>query len=200
MKRFVLDACSIYVGTIKDPSDLTSISNNLLGLTNGGVTITATPNVRQIEFDGKRERRIKDMNRILGWDCGAETKGLELNEKSLKLSLIKKDDTYSNETYEKYIPSNSISYEDLVIVGQLHGTKPLIVVLKNCFNESGFSLETADSSEGTYSMSAYANYEYDPVADAEGTTKIPMEIYLPKENTVESVSINSLPEAKTEVN
>ena len=195
MKRFVLDACSIYVGTIEDPSDLSSLADKLLGLTNGGVTITATPNVRQIEFDGKRERRIKDMNRILGWECGAETKGLEINESSLTLSLIEKEDSFTNEKYERFKPSNNISYKDLIIVGQLHGTEPMIVVLKDCFNESGFSLETSDSTEGTYSMAAYANYTYDPVKDASGTTIIPMEIYLPKPDGVVAVSVESLPDA-----
>lgn len=198
MKRFVLDACSIYVGTIEKPDDLTGLTDKLLGLTNGGVTVTAAPNVRQIEFDGKRERRIKDMNRILGWDCGVETKGLELNESSLVLSLLEKDSSYTDTTYERFKPSNQISYKDLIVVGQLHGSKPMIVVLKNCFNESGFSLETSDSSEGTYTLNAYANYTYDPIKDAAGTAEIPMEIYLPKsDGGVVAASIESLPDEET---
>lgn len=197
MKRFLLDACSIYVGTIETPDDLTSLTDSLLGLTNGGVTVTAVPNVRQIEFDGKRERRIKDMNRILGWDCGVETKGLELNESSLILSLLEKDSDYTGDTYERFKPSNQISYKDLIVVGQLHRSKPMIVVLKDCFNEDGLSLETSDSNEGTYTLKAYSNYTYDPIKDADGTTEIPMEIYLPKPDGVVAVSVESLPDAET---
>lgn len=197
MKRFLLDACSIYVGTIETPDDLTSLTDSLLGLTNGGVTVTAVPNVRQIEFDGKRERRIKDMNRILGWDCGVETKGLELNESSLILSLLEKDSDYTGDNYERFKPSNQISYKDLIVVGQLHRSKPMIVVLKDCFNEDGLSLETSDSNEGTYTLKAYSNYTYDPIKDADGTTEIPMEIYLPKPDGVVAVSVESLPDAET---
>lgn len=197
MKRFLLDACSIYVGTIETPDDLTSLTDSLLGLTNGGVTVTAVPNVRQIEFDGKRERRIKDMNRILGWDCGVETKGLELNESSLILSLLEKDSDYTGDNYERFKPSNQISYKDLIVVGQLHRSKPMIVVLKDCFNEDGLSLETSDSNEGTYTLKAYSNYTYDPIKDADGTTEIPMEIYLPQPDGVVAVSVESLPDAET---
>lgn len=192
MKRFVLDACTIHVGTITTPSDLSSSNIKLLGLTNGGVTINAVPDVREIEFDGKRGRKIKDMNRILGWNCSIETKGLELNEDCLTMSLIEKVSDFTDDTYEKFRPSNNITYKDLVVVGQLHGTEPMVVVLKNCFNEAGFALETSDSSEGTYSLTAYANYEYDPIKDAKGTNYIPMEIYLPKaDGAVVSVSLKT---------
>lgn len=199
MERFVLDACSIYVGTITTPEDLSSLENQLLGLTNGGVTVTAVPIVRQIEFDGKKERRIKDMNRILGWNCGVETKGLELNEASLTLSLLEKDETYSGTKYDRFNPSNKVSYKDLIVVGQLHQSSPIIIVLKDCFNEDGFSLETSDSKEGTYSLKAYSNYTYNPIKDAAGTAKIPMEIYLPKEDGVALTSIENLSEQQSEI-
>lgn len=180
MKRFVLDACTIYIGTVTDPSSLSGLKE--LGLTNGGVTINITPDVRQIEFDGKRGRRIKDMSRILGYEVGVESKGLEINKESLELSLIKEDATFTtDENYKKYVPSNTIEYKDLVVVGQMHGSKPMVAVLKNCFNEDGFSLETSDSSEGTYSLKAYAHYDYDPLADVNGTNSAPVIIYVPKE-------------------
>lgn len=191
MKRFQLDACTIHLGTIEDPSDLSDLVE--LGLTNGGVTINITPNVRQIEFDGRRDRRIKDMSRVLGYEVGVETKGLEINMESLALSLLKKDTDFTDDVYEKYVPSNTVEYKDLVVIGQLHGTKPAVVVLKNCFNEDGFSLETSDGSEGTYSLKAYAHYDYDPIKDVEGTNLAPVVIYLPKEDgTVSVQSIENL--------
>ena len=110
---------------------------------------------------------------------------------------MEKDADYTGDNYEKFKPSNQISYKDLIVVGQLHGSKPMIVVLKNCFNEAGFSLETSDSNEGTYALNAYANYTYDPIKDAAGTTEIPMEIYLPKPGGgVSVVSVESLPDAE----
>ena len=180
MKRFVLDACTIYIGTVEDPSNLSGLKE--LGLTNGGVTINITSDVRQIEFDGKRGRRIKDMSRILGYEVGVESKGLEINEESLELSLIKKADVLSDSgSYTTYVPSNEVMYKDLVVVGQMHGAKPMVVVLKNCFNEDGFSLETSDSNEGTYSLKAYAHYDYNPLADVNGTNLAPVIIYVPDE-------------------
>ncbi len=182
MKRFVLDACTIYLGTVTDPTKLEGLTE--LGLTNGGVNVNIVPNVREIEFDGKRGRRIKDMSRVLGYEVSVETKGLEINEEILALSLIKKDTSETVAGYTKFIPNNTIEYKDLVVVGQMHGSKPMVVVLKNCLNEEGFALETSDSLEGTFTLKAFANYDYDPVADVNGTNNAPVVIYVPEEKQV----------------
>lgn len=180
MKRFIIDVPTIYVGTITDPSELATLEGKELGLSKDGIKLSFEPNIREIEFDGKLERKIKGMERILSWNCSAETKGLELSDKALEFSLIKKDSTFTNAKYEKYVPSNEIEYQDIVIVGKMHGSEPIVVVMKNCFNPDGCSIETKDAEEGTFDFKADARYEYDPLKDATGENTVPCMIYLPK--------------------
>lgn len=180
MERFIIDVPTFYVATIDDPSELASLKGKELGISKDGVKLAFEPNIREIEFDGKLGRKIKGMERILGWNCSAETKGLELSDTALDFSLIKKDSTFTNAKYEKFIPSNEIEYQDIVIVGKMHGSDPIVVVMKNCFNPDGCSIETKDSDEGTYDFKAEARYEYDPIKDATGENTVPCMIYLPK--------------------
>lgn len=185
MKKLLIDVPSIYVGTITEPSDLTKLEGKELGLTKDGMKLSFVPNIREVEFDGKNGRKIKGMERILAWECTAECKGLELSDNALQFSLIKKDSTFTNEGYEKYTPSNDIVYQDIVIVGKMHGSKPIVVIMKNCYNPQGCAIETKDSNEGTYDFKAESHYDYDPLKDAQGTNPIPCEIYLPKTTTIE---------------
>lgn len=180
MKRFIIDCPTLYVGTINDPSDLTSLDGKELGLTKDGLKLALEPNIREIEFDNKLGRKMKDMERILSWNCSAEAKGLELSDKALDFSLIKKDSTFTNAKYEKFVPSNDIAYQDIVIVGKMHGSEPIVVIMKNCFNPDGCSIETKDSEEGTFDFKAEARYEYNPLKDATGENTVPCIIYLPK--------------------
>lgn len=182
MKRFILDTPTIYVGTVEDPGDIATLEGKELGLSKDGIKLAFESNVREIDFDGKLGRKIKGMERILGWNCSAETKGLELSDKALKLSLIVKDESVFSMAggYEKFIPSNEIVYSDIVIVGKMHGSKPVVVVMKNCFNPDGLTIETKDSEEGTFDFKAEARYEYDPLKDANGENTVPCMIFLPE--------------------
>lgn len=180
MERFIIDVPTFYVGTITDPSELVSLEGKELGMSKDGVKLAFEPNIREIDFDGKLGRKIKGMERILGWNCSAETKGLQLSDTALDFSLIKKDSTFTNAKYEKFIPSNEITYTDIVIVGRMHGSDPIVVVMKNCFNPDGCTIETKDSEEGTFDFKAEARYEYNPLKDATGENTVPCMIYLPK--------------------
>lgn len=180
MERFIIDCPTLYTGTITDPSELASLEGKELGLSKDGIKLAFEPNIREIEFDGRLGRKIKDMERILSWNCSAETKGLELSDTALNFSLIKKDSTFTNLKYEKFIPSNEITYADIVIVGKMHGSEPIVVVMKDCFNPDGCSIETKDGEEGTYDFKAEARYEYDPIKDATNENTVPCMIYLPK--------------------
>lgn len=181
MERLIIDVPTIYVGDITEPTDLASLDGKELGMTSDGLKLSFVPNIREIEFDGRNGRKIKDMERILSWDCSAETKGLELSDDVLEFSLIKKDNTYTNTDYDKFVPARDITYQDVIIVGKVHGSnKPVVVVIKNCYNPEGVSLETKDSDEGKFTFKAESHYDYDPLKDAQGINPIPCEIYLPK--------------------
>lgn len=180
MKRFIIDVPTIYVGTITDPSEIVSLKGKELGMTSDGIKLSFEPNIREIEYDNKNGRKTKDMERILSWNCIAETKGLELSDEALQFSLIEKDSTFTNQGYDKFVPADSIAYNDIVIVGKMQDSKPIVVVMKNCYNPEGCQIETKDSDEGKFSFKAEAHYEYDALAEAQGAVKVPCEIYLPK--------------------
>lgn len=179
IKKIIIDVPTIYFGTITNPSDLSGLQDNELGMTSGGLKLSFVPTTHDIEFDNRNGRKIKDMSRVLAWECSAEATGIELSEKMLDFSLLKKSGDNLN-GYNKFVPSNEVTYQDIVIVGKLHETnKPAVVVMKNCFNENGLSLDTKDSDEAKFNFKAVAHYEYNPLEEAKGNIKMPVEIFLP---------------------
>ena len=186
MKNIVIDTASVYLGgTITDPAELSGLAEHLLGTTKGGVSITLKPNLRDIEFDGKLERKVKGMSRVLGWEVSAECEVLELTEKVLNGSLMtKKSDSLTK--HDKYVPSNDLDYKDLVVVGKLLGTKdPIVCVIKNVYNSEGLNLETKDSDEATCKMSFQGHYTL-------GSDEAPCDFYIPKAGGVIQLSVDEM--------
>lgn len=177
MKSLVIDAASVYLGgTITDPSVLTGLTDKCIGVTKGGVKIEAKPNIREIEFDGKLDRKVKSMERILGWDVKAECEALELSDIVLKGALLDKSTVATG--YDKYVPSSTLVYQDLVIVGKLQGTdKPIIAVVKNAYSTEGLNLETKDKDEASCKMSFEGHYTV-------GSNVAPLEFYMPTVSTM----------------
>lgn len=180
-KNIIIDVPTVYFGTITNPAELTGLSDKELGMTSGGLKLSFIPTTHEIDFDNKLGRKIKDMSRVLAWECSAEATGLELTKEALEFSLIKTSGAEAN-GYQKYVPSNTVDYSDIVIVGKIHNSnKPIVVVMKNCFNENGLGIETKDSDEGKFNFKAVAHYEYNSLNEAQGNVEMPVEIYLPVE-------------------
>lgn len=76
--NILLDVATVYYGDINltedklDTLDTVLTEENKIGFTKDGLKVEAKPNVRQIEFDGRRERSIAGYDRVLGWTVEVE--------------------------------------------------------------------------------------------------------------------------------
>ena len=164
MNEIVWDSATLYYGKF----DLTNIDTLMtqlegkeLGLSDGGVTFTSTPEIRQIPVQGHLDRKLKGFERIIKVDGKVEGEILVVNKNTLQMSLYKKQ-TITSSKYEKYVPHTTT--EEVAVIAHI----------QNTYNTE-LALETADKEEGKVKI----NFEsaYDPKKDKE----VPVAIYLPKQ-------------------
>lgn len=179
LNDIVWDSAMLYYGkfNLSDVDTLmTQLEGKELGLSDGGVKFTSTPDIRKIPIQGHLDRKLKGFERILKVDGKVEGEILVINKNTLQMSLYKKE-TITSSKYEKYVPHTGIieddMYGDLLVIGTTTGEVPVIAHIENTYN-SELTLETADKEEGKIKI----NFEsaYDPA-----TNKVPISIYLPKE-------------------
>lgn len=183
-KNLLLDSCSIYYDvdlTNIDTLDLTSatVAQKFIGLTKGGCKFEAKPKIREVDFDGKLDKKVKGMDRITGWDIKAETEALELSDKVLGLCLMQKDTVVTSTEYDVWKAVNEILqdsvYHNVILVGTLaKSNNPVIIELKNVLNADGFSFEAKDKDEASYKLTLEPRYDINSLKEA------PFKIYNPK--------------------
>ncbi|WP_338659733.1 hypothetical protein QJR30_07635 [Paraclostridium sordellii] len=167
--QYVVDTASVYFGKIGtiNPKELSNLESHLLGVTRDTIKVEIKPNIKEVDFNGRKGRKVKDMNRILGWEAKAECEALEFTEKVLTASMFVKSDA-------KYVPAKDMSYNDVVLVGKVHGTSnPIIIHLKNAYNGEGLSFEQKDGEESGFKMAFVATYEPD-------SDDAPVDVYMPE--------------------
>lgn len=178
LNNVIFDSAMLYYGDF----DLTNIDTFLeslkgkeLGLSDGGVTFSSTPEIRQIPVAGHLDRKLKGYERIIKVDGKVEGEILPINKALLEMSLFKKE-TITSTKYDKYVPVTGVigdaQYKDLLLVGTTGG-EAVIVHIMNTYNNV-LSLETKDKEEGKVKVSFES--AYDP-----STNKVPVEVYVPKE-------------------
>lgn len=181
LNNIVFDSAMLYYDTAIDiEKNIATLETYLtgkeLGCSDGGVTFTSTPEVRQIPFAGTLERKIKGFERILKVEGKIEGEILKLNEKTLAMSLYKKATVDPALTkHDKYTPITGViptsAYGDLLLVGETCG-EPVLILIKNTYIEE-LSLDTKDKEEGKIKISCEGRY-------ASATSEPPIEIYVPK--------------------
>ena len=180
LNHIVWDSATLYYGKF-DLTNIDTLTAQLegkeLGLSDGGVTFTSTPEIRQIPVQGHLDRKLKGFERIIKVDGKVAGEILALNKSVLEMSLYKKE-TITSTKYEKYVPHTGVieddMYGDLLVVGTTTGDVPVIVHIQNTYNTE-LPLDTKDKEEGKIKV----NFEsaYDPKKNKE----VPVAVYLPKE-------------------
>ncbi|WP_195954413.1 hypothetical protein [Clostridium tertium] len=178
--NIIVDSAVIYYGDF-DTSTLdnlmTTINGKELGLSKSSLKFEAKPEIRDIEYAGSFERKVKGMQRVLKWDVSAEADILDFNENVLTASLIKKESNASTK-FDVYSPSTDIAdgdYKDLLIVGKKHKSNdPIVIHIFNSYNPEGISFEMKDKDEAGTSMKFIGAYSF------ENNTEKPFKIYMPK--------------------
>ena len=153
LNDIVWDSAMLYYGkfNLSDVDTLmTQLEGKELGLSDGGVKFTSTPDIRKIPVQGHLDRKLKGFERILKVDGKVEGEILVINKNTLQMSLYKKQSTSSTK-YDKYVPHTGIieddMYGDLLVIGTTTGEVPVIAHIENTYN-SELTLETADKEEG----------------------------------------------------
>ena len=181
-KKILFDVGVIYSSSV--PIDLETLdfkaiptTMKLFGLTKGGVEFTAGMDVRDIEFDGSRERKIKGMQRIVGGSGSIKVTGLELGENQLLFNLMEK--VTGGTKYTKFVPRKSgllqdSDYRYLMYVGKASDGSSAIIIIKNGYSSEGFTLKAEDKNEASYEMNVEGTWELnDDLTDKD----VPFEIY-----------------------
>jgi len=161
-KKVLLDQAVVYSAPTGVDMETTLFSTlTLLGLTEGGVSFTAEPDVRDIPFDGSKGREIKGMQRILGWKTTLAVTALELSDGNLTGALLTKT-VVALAKYTKYTPKAGViaaaDYKDIVVVGKSSDGKEFIIVVRNAFNGKGLDITQADSDEGKFNIEYHGTY------------------------------------------
>lgn len=175
----IFDSAMLYYDTTLDiETNIATLETYLtgkeLGLSDGGVSFSSTPEVRQIPIAGSLGKKIKGFERIIKVDGKVEGEIVVLNGKMLEMSLYKKGTTEAAK-HDKYIPETGVvadgSYGDLLLVGETCG-ESVLVLIKNTYNEA-LTLDTKDKEEGKVKVSFEGRYDKE--------SKVPpIEIWVPK--------------------
>lgn len=182
-KKLLFDVGALYTSTAAidmETLDLAAIPSTmkLFGLTKGGIEFSASNEVRDIEFDGSRERSIKGMQRIVGGGGELKVTGLELGESQLLFNLMEKVE--GGTKYTKYVPRKSgllqdTDYRHIVYIGKASDGSNAVIIVKNAFSAEGFTLKAEDKNEASYEMNVKGTWELnDDLSDKD----VPFEIYL----------------------
>lgn len=181
-KRFLLDSCNVYrdldLSTVDTALTAEKLKAATLGITKGGTPFEAIPDIREIEFNGKLDRKVKGMERIVGWAVKVECELMEYVGKNLEAALMTKK-TNASTKYDQYTGQADIelaNYKNVVLVGRVWDSQePIIIEILNSYNGSGITITGEDKNEGSIKMSFEGHYDLDKPNEA------PFNIYFPKE-------------------
>lgn len=136
-----------------------------LGATRGGGTFTATPEVRNIEADGKRYE-FKGSTIFDSWDIKLTSTLLEINSMNMKRTLASADEETVSEftggTKKKIKIRTALKDEDYISKLCWFGntSEGLVAIeLMNALNTTGVTLTFTDKGEGTLPVEFKAHQE-----------------------------------------
>lgn len=128
---------------------------NKIGLGKDSIKFEAKPSITSYDYAGKGDNDVKDFEEITGWSAKLTGDVLDLNEKLFNMSLMELQ-TDTNNKFKRYAPKEVLDgseYEDVLAVGTIKGTEdPIVIVVRNCFNEDGCTLEFKDKDNASASL------------------------------------------------
>lgn len=139
----------------------------ILGPTRGGAEFTATPSIRDIEYDGRVGKtmglQVKDGEdvtlKIVTLDCSQETLALAIPNCSIDSNTNKiEQGDFGVIKKTNYIPKISI-------VTQTLDGKFKVLHLKNAMHEGAFGFKAVQKSENEHNLEMIGHYDYtDPTS------------------------------------
>ena len=157
MNKYVFDSCVLYATTAGgfSTNELDTLFSKFtdeakLGVNDDGVTFTLEQELHQITEAGDNDRAVVGRERIVS--CKGNVEGtINVFDKNLfeMCSLVKAEN--SSTKYDVYVPQTGIipesAYKDIAVVGTTATGVDMCVIVHNCYNESGFSLDSKSKDE-----------------------------------------------------
>ena len=155
-KSLMLGAGTFYKNLKWDESASDWVHDGVLGATNGGGTLTITPEYFQPELDGVTVK-VRGLNFKISEEATIEVNMTEFTEELLTKTLHMKEDTsVSIPEYRKYVSTRQIVDDDylesIAFVGTLVDQRQVVIILPNAISLSALELSPQDSENATYAV------------------------------------------------
>ena len=183
-KRILFGAGTIHKGLKYTPGELEApgtwnFTESLIGATNGGSTLTITPEVTTVEADGAWVA-TKGLKVKTGETATIEVNMAELTPDILKAAVLGAAGTSADTTYDVIESKAAIEagdyWENIAFVGQTLEGKNIIVILDNALCTSGMELGGESKGQVTPALTFECHADINDDLDT-----LPYHIYYPKQ-------------------
>ena len=181
--HMVLDSGALFVDFVVgvDTYDTALAAGKLIGSTQGAVTFSAVPVMRQPQVN-RVKSKAKGLNFIESWETSMTGNVVTLTADAMEQLLVASDVDVSDDFWDKfttkYYVQNSDYIDSLTLVAKVTGSqKPIYIVIKNALNIAGIVSSFADGAEAVIPFTFEGNIN---LSTAETRSTVPFEIYRPK--------------------
>ncbi|WP_166083102.1 hypothetical protein [Erysipelothrix anatis] len=173
-KRYVIDTATVY--TDVEFTTEGGFVGNLIGATNGGVTLAIENQYRDIELDSAKLMKLKGNKVLESANATVTVKLKELSAENLRMAINGKITEAADDVApagyhvieSKSILEDSDYLGNVAFVGRISGTdKPIIAILDNAIVTSPLSMETEDSNEVVQEIVFEASATFDQLQTGE---------------------------------
>ena len=160
-----------------------NFEESLIGATSGGTTCNITPEITDIEVDGKLVK-VKRLEVKTGETATIETNLIELTPDIIKALIIgTEQDSADFEGYKEIVSRAQLNdgdyLENFGYIGHRIDGRPIIIIFPNARVSGGFSINGQNKTAGVVTAT------FECVADLSSECdRLPYRIIYPKEETV----------------
>lgn len=157
MKKYIFDSCVLYASAEGFSTDeLDTLFSKFtqetkLGVNDDGVSFTLEQELHQITEAGDNDRAVVGRERIISCKGTIEGTINVFDDTLFKMCSLKKDTSNKSTKYDLWIPEVGIisedTYVDIALVGRTTTGNDLCIIVHNCYNEEGFSIDSKSKDE-----------------------------------------------------
>ena len=157
MKKYIFDSCVLYASAEGfSTGELDTLFNKFtqetkLGVNDDGVSFTLERELHQITEAGDNDRAVVGRERIISCKGTIEGTINVFDDTLLKMCSLKKDTSNKSTKYDLWIPEVGIisedTYVDIALVGRTTTGNDLCIIVHNCYNEEGLSIDSKSKDE-----------------------------------------------------
>lgn len=158
------------------------VKAGLIGATNGGGTVTITPELIDLEIDGALVK-VRGLTQKGGETATMETNMAEISPEYLAKTVIGKASTTEDGKFDvidsKAKLEDSDYFTGFGYIGQMLDGRALMVIFKNALVTEGFEMEAQNKEQVTIPMTVEC---FSDIEEADDLEKLPYKIYIEKED------------------